>query len=123
MGPTIRRLATIGVAAVFSAGAAVGVGVAQSGGGLPDHPHMLLQRLELGEVDGTFAILGWRRCIDLAAGEPVPLVAHHRHLHVGDPGEQLFIHAGHGVAPGAPLSPWEGCAGMEAALPILLPDE
>lgn len=34
-------------------------------------------------------------------------------------GDVLFDNAGHAVIGGAPLGPWEGCAGLEAALPIV----
>jgi hypothetical protein len=114
----MRRALILVVAMAMLTVAAVGTGVAQEHE-LPDHPHMLLLDLEIGEVDGAFALLGWRKCVDLSAGRSVPLHAHHDHLHFGPVNDVLFDNAGHAVIGGAPLSPWEGCAGLEAALPIV----
>ena len=114
----MRRVVVLTVLLALLAITVAGVGVAEEPQ-LPDHPHMLVLHIEVGEVDGIPAVLGWRRCIDLAAGHPVPLHAHHDHLHFGPVGEVLFDNAGHAVVGGAPLSPWAGCAGLEAALPIV----
>jgi hypothetical protein len=83
----------------------------------PPHPHMLLLHLELDVIDGTLHLVGFHRCVDLAANRPVPLNAHHAHIHTGKAGEALF-NAGHVVAPGAPLTPWANCAELEADLPL-----
>jgi hypothetical protein len=86
---------------------------------LPPHGHMLVLQPEfdpaLGEHGG---VTGWHRCIDLAGGRHVPLHAHHDTVHTGRAGEALFD-AGHAVVPTAPLTPWENCAELEAALPII----
>lgn len=98
------------------------------------HPHMLVQRPEVGfiEVDDAqvLALTGFRKCVDLAGGKSVPLHAHHEMLHFGKVGQKLFEKAGHVVVPAAPFPepffealPWSNCAEFEALLPIPLPEE
>jgi hypothetical protein len=77
----------------------------------PLHPHMLVLGLELDEAGEP---VGFRRCIDLAAGQALPLTAHHAHIHTGAAGEALFTKAGHVAVPGAPLTPWSNCAELIA---------
>jgi hypothetical protein len=86
--------------------------------GVPDHPHMLVQRPVVDVIDGTLYLVGFRKCVDLASGREVPLNAHHDHIHTGRAGQALFEHAGHAVVPAAPLTPWANCAALQAALPI-----
>jgi hypothetical protein len=88
----------------------------------PPHAHMLVQRVELGEVDGTMSLVGFRKCVDLAANQPIPLNAHHEHIHTGGTaisfGNQL---SGHWVVPTAPFFfPWENCEQFAASLPLPL---
>jgi len=66
----------------------------------PKHPHMLVLGLELDE-DGE--PVGFRKCIDLAANQALPLNAQHQHVHFGTAGEALFERAGHTVVPAAPF--------------------
>lgn len=73
--------------------------------GPPPHPHMLVIGLELDENEEP---VSYRRCVDLAAGKPVPNNAHHAHVHRGQAGEALWS-AGHAAVPGAPLTPWSNC--------------
>ncbi len=80
---------------------------------LEPHPHMLVIGLELNEAREP---VGYRRCVDLAAGRALPLNAHHEHLHRGTAGEKLFTRAGHVAVPGAPFPapfaapvPWSNC--------------
>lgn len=77
------------------------------------HPHMLVLGLELDEAGEPVA---FRKCVDLAAGQALPLNAHHEHLHFGTAGSNLFTKAGHVVVPGAPFPapfedplPWSNC--------------
>jgi len=78
----------------------------------PEHPHMLVLGLELDEQGGP---VGFRKCIDLAANQALPLRAQHQHVHFGTAGEALFERAGHVVVPGAPFPdpedpvPWSNC--------------
>ncbi|WP_166350622.1 hypothetical protein [Phytoactinopolyspora limicola] len=88
---------------------AVGLAPAQSEP--PPHPHMLVLGLELDDYGNP---VGFRKCVDLAAGKPVPLNAHHAHIHTGSAGEALFNKAGHAAVPGAPLTPWNNCAELIA---------
>lgn len=85
------------------------------------HAHLFVQRptveyLEEGPQGPGVYATGFRRCVDM----PV-VAAHHHSLHTGSAGDALRGKAGHMVAPAAPLSPWEDCAALEAALPIRLP--
>lgn len=77
------------------------------------HPHMLVIGLELDEFGEP---VGFRKCVDLAAGQALPVKAQHQHVHFGNAGQALFEHAGHAVVPGAPFPapfgdplPWSNC--------------
>ena len=63
-----------------------------------------------------YIIHGFRRCVELAGGQPVPLQAHHDRVHFGRAGEAL-IGAGHLVVPLGILG-FDSCAALEAALPF-----
>ncbi len=89
--------------------------------GPPEHPHMLVQRPEIGMTEGGLAVVDFRRCVDLAANQPLRNNAHHDHIHTGTAGEMLTQRAGHVVVPAAPLTSYENCADLSEALPILLP--
>lgn len=71
----------------------------------PPHGHMLV----LGVEYTAGAPTGFRKCIDLAAGKPVPLNAHHAHMHMGTAGEALEG-AGHAVVPTLRIA---NCAALE----------
>lgn len=91
---------------------------------IPEHGHMLVQRVEfdvvtIGDVD-YLAAVGARRCVELAGGQALDLGAHHERVHFGTAGEMLGTKAGHRVVPTAPFSPWADCAALEAALPIIV---
>lgn len=104
-GRTIKRACAIAAAtaATLTFG---GASVSADGGDheVPDHGHILL----LG-VDGN----DFRKCVDLAGGRSVPLVAHHDRVHapeIGDDGRGINVRgirqAGHAVVPPFPLSPY-----------------
>jgi hypothetical protein len=110
-----RLLAVFLVAALLAAVSAAPVAAQEP----PEHPHMLLVHFEFDPEMGDFgALVGFHRCIDLAAGKALPLHAHHTTVHTGVAGGALFS-AGHVVIPGAPLTPWADCAALTAALPIV----
>jgi hypothetical protein len=89
--------------------------------GPPPHPHMLLIHPEVGMVDGGPALVGFRRCVDLAAGDPVPNHAHHAHLHDrAGAANRALTGAGHAVVPGSPLTGWTSCADLADDLPYPL---
>jgi hypothetical protein len=115
----MRRLLIMTLAVAMLAVSVVGVGVAQEHE-VPDHAHILVLGLEFGEVDGSFALVGWRRCVDLAAGRSVPLHAHHDRLHVGPVNDVLIDNAGHAVVGTYPLAPWTSCADFDDFLPIII---
>ena len=100
--------------------AAGGPGGPHAEGGPPAHPHMLLIHPDVGLVDGVPSLVGFRRCVDLAANQPVPNHAHHAHIHTGAAGTALSTNAGHAVVPGAPLTAWADCAALAGDLPIPL---
>jgi hypothetical protein len=104
--------------------AVLGIVLAHQHGPTPDHPHMLVQAPQIDIIyidEAAFvAVVGWRQCVDLAAGRNVPLNAHHDGIHTGRAGQALFANANIWVVPGAPLTPWANCAALRAALPIPL---
>jgi hypothetical protein len=111
-GDMKRRLRSIALAGAVSSaliGATLGAqpALAQEPE-LPRHPHMLVLGLEL-NAEGE--PVGFRKCVDLAANQPLPLNAHHQHVHQGTAGEHLFTNAGNVVVPGAPFPgvPWSNC--------------
>ncbi len=115
----MKRTVILVLSVALLATVAVGASVAGEHE-LPDHPHMMVHQPEFEVVDGNLFVVGWRRCVDLAAGRSVPLHSHHAHLHVGTAGGALTHNAGIDVVPGAPLTPWLNCAELAAALPIFL---
>jgi hypothetical protein len=92
-------------------------------GPAPLHGHMLVQRPieDIITIEGVdyYAAVGFRKCVDLAAGRALPLHAHHHGIHTGNAGMALAERAGHATVPTAPLTPWANCAELEAALPII----
>ncbi len=104
--------------------AVLGIVVAHDHGGTPDHPHMLVQKPQFDVIfiddEPYVAVVGWRKCVDLAGGRTVPLNAHHDGIHTGRAGQALFENADIWVVPGAPLTPWANCAALRSALPIPL---
>ncbi len=78
-----------------------------------EHPHMLVIGLEVDEFGEP---IGFRKCVDLAANQALPLNAQHQHMHFGTAGEMLFTKASHAVVPAAPFPepffeavPWSNC--------------
>jgi hypothetical protein len=109
LGRTIKRACAI-AAASAAALALGGVTASADGGGTPDHGHILL----IGVTED-----GFRKCVDLAGGKSVPLVAHHERVHataIGEDGRGINVkgirQAGHAVVPTAPITPWADCAGF-----------
>ncbi len=78
----------------------------------PPHGHMLILGLEFGPGGVTY-----RKCVDLANNQALPLHAHHERVHFGRAGEALFENAGHAVAPTAPFSPFRDCAHLAELFP------
>ncbi len=94
------------------------------------HPHLLLQRPEIGLIDGVPHLVGVRKCVDLAGNRTVPLHAHHEHLHFGDSGVSFDGASGHVVIPAAPFPepfedpvPWEDCEDFTGLFPFAIPEE
>jgi hypothetical protein len=78
-----------------------------------EHPHALVLGVVFDSEDNP---VSYRRCIDLASGQALPLNAHHDHMHFGTAGEKLFTNAGNVVVPMAPFPepfeeavPWSNC--------------
>lgn len=94
------------------------------------HPHMLLQRPEIGLIDGVPHLVGYRKCVDLAGNRTVPLHAHHERLHFGDSGVSFDGESGHVVIPAAPFPapffeplPWSNCEEFATFIPLPIPEE
>lgn len=106
MRKTAALLGALGLVVVGAAAPAQ----AHDHGPLPEHGHVLVLGVQW---DGEEPV-GFRKCIDLAGGNALPLKAHHQTVHQGRAGEALFS-AGHIVAPTAPLWPEvRNCADLEA---------
>jgi hypothetical protein len=110
-----RRLRSIVVAGAVGGtliGAAAAAPASAQEPEFDPHPHMLVLGLEL---DAAGNPIGFRKCVDLAANQALPLNAHHQNVHFGTAGEMLFEKAGHVVVPGAPFPtreepvPWSNC--------------
>ncbi len=86
---------------------------------LPPHPHMLLQKATV--VFGAEGPqVSYKRCVDLAANQAVPLHAHHEKVHFGTTGVSFMGgESGHIVIPTAPFPgvPWGNCAGFALFFP------
>jgi hypothetical protein len=111
LGRTIKRACAIAAAA---ATLAVGGMTASADTGeheTPDHGHFLLLGFT---TDGQS--FDYRKCVDLAGGRSVPLVAHHAQVHAPETDEfgrginvKGIRQAGHAVVPTAPITPFPGC--------------
>ncbi len=76
----------------------------------PVHGHILVLGVEFGETGVTF-----RKCVDIAAGQALPLHVHHGGLHAGTAGDALR-EADNFPVPTAPLAPWRNCADFVAMM-------
>lgn len=116
----MRRTTAVAVAsglALAGAGVAGSAAVADEHvGGLPEHSHVLVLGAELDLSGEHPVLLDARKCVDLAAGQALPLKAQHQHVHFGNAGEALMVHAGNLVAPTAPFPgvPWTDCESLLA---------
>jgi hypothetical protein len=97
---------------VFTVGL-VALVIPAAGQDFEQHPHMLVLGVEFDESGEPVA---FRKCVDLAANQALPLNAHHQHMHFGTAGEKLFENASNVVVPGAPFPapfdepvPWGNC--------------
>jgi hypothetical protein len=97
----MKRLAMLLAIFTLATAAIVGTASTQS---LPPHGHLLLIGMEF---DAEGEPIGFRKCVELAAGKPVPLHAHHDRLHAP---QKLLSTAGHMIVPTAELTPWTNCA-------------
>jgi hypothetical protein len=97
-------------AAVGLLGASLSVAQAEE---VPDHGHLLVTGIQF---DAEGEPIGYRHCRLLAAGRPVPLNAHHAHIHTGRAGEMLWTKANAAVVPLAPLAPWSTCEEFAAMI-------
>lgn len=80
---------------------------------LPDHPHVLVLGVEIsGPWPPTAETsLDFRKCVDLAANQALPLKTQHHNVHFGTANQMLITKAGHLIAPTAPFPdvPWADC--------------
>ena len=111
-----RMLPLLLGALLMGATAATAVVQGKDWGAIPPHGHVML----LGaEIDG--GQLFFRRCVEFAAGEPLPNTGHHASVHVGAASGSPFVQgalwdAGHVVAPLSPLTPWTGCESLTSGM-------
>lgn len=79
-------------------------------GAIPPHPHMLVLGAEVDFSGEEPVLVDYRKCVDVAANQALPLNAHHEHVHFGRAGEALR-QAGHIFVPAAPAFdlPWTDC--------------
>ncbi len=73
---------------------------------------LLVLGLEFGPEGVTY-----RKCVDLANNQALPLHVHHEKLHFGRAGEALRTNAGHFVVPTAPFSHFRDCAHLAELFP------
>ena len=78
----------------------------------PLHGHVLILGIQFDEEDES---ISYRKCVDLANNQALPLHVHHDTVHTGRAGQALF-NAGHVVAPTAPLTDWDDCAQLAELL-------
>lgn len=102
-------------AAVLATGLVVAGASAASAEGhvpeeFPEHGHVLLIGADV-DVEAE-QLIGVRKCVDLAAGNALPLVSHHEHVHFGRANEALMARTKNLVIPTAPLTPWTDCASL-----------
>ena len=98
LGRTIKRACAIAAASAATlAMSGMTASASDHDHGVPDHGHVLL----LGVTED-----GFRKCVDLAGGRSVPLVAHHDRVHapeIGEDGRGINVRgirqAGHAVVP------------------------
>lgn len=118
-----RTTLILGLTLALTVGLLAGPTFAAAGPGGPNHDHdtplhahMLLIHPEVGIVEGTPMLVGFRRCVDLAANQPVPNHAHHANLHLPTgSASQALSKAGLAVVP---AFAWADCAALEAAMPF-----
>lgn len=102
-----RAINFVLAAGALTAGLAAGAPALAAGpdGPPPPHGHILVLGVE---VDAAGEWADFRRCVDIADNQPLPLHAHHAHLHRGRAGDALRG-AGNWPVPTAPLTPWSNC--------------
>jgi hypothetical protein len=114
-GASMKKLSLVLATLVVLGGAAFLSGVSAQGE-LPEHAHLLVLGFE---VEEGF-VVDFRKCVELAAGQALPLKTQHAHVHFGTANLMLQTRAGNAVVPTAPFPfvPWDDCAGLRAALPL-----
>jgi hypothetical protein len=117
----MKRVATYVVAVALGLGLLAGTALA--GGnewpeGMDPHGHVMLIGAEI--VDG---FVHFDRCVEFAAGKPLPGPAHHNSVHTGAAGGSPFVqgalfHAGNWVIPLEPFGIGTGCESFTSPFPI-----
>jgi hypothetical protein len=95
-----------------------GVSAADEHGDTPEHGHIRLLHATWtgpGVGPGT-EVLSYRKCVDLAGGNALPLQAHHDTVHTGRAGQALRG-AGHLTIPTFPLTGIRSCADLPPSIP------
>lgn len=124
--PTATRLLATALAALLTLGLLASPALADGGhdDGPPPHGHLLLLgatfTVNPGPAGPPVFIHSYQRCVELAAGRPVPNQAHHDGVHTGAAGSALRTHAGHLVVPLTPVGPGF-LTGCDAAPALIVP--
>ena len=77
------------ILALALVGALATPAMASADEGPPPHGHIFVLGVEFGPTGITY-----RKCLELANGQALPLNAHHEHVHTGRAGEALRDNAG-----------------------------
>lgn len=115
------RIRMVSLLAAVALGAAAFGGTAQAE--LPEHGHVMLVGVEV--IPGSFPPVpsSVRNCVDLAAGQALPLHVQHSHMHFGTVNQVFEAHTNNVVIPVAPFPnpfgehpdepvPWTDCASL-----------
>lgn len=118
IGNDMKRGVTLFAVLVLALSMFAGVSAADEPGATPEHGHIrLLHATWMGPgVGPDTEVLSYRKCIDVAGGNALPLQAHHNTVHTGRAGQALRG-AGHLTIPTVPLTEIRGCADLPPSIP------
>lgn len=115
----MKRVITLLAAVALAIGVLASTALAggKEWGDIPPHGHVMLIGANI--EDG---MVHFDRCVEFANGRKLRVPAHHHSVHTGAAGGSPFapgalFNAGNWVVPLAPLTPFEGCAGIPNPFP------
>lgn len=112
------RIRMVSLLTAVALGVAALSGTAQAE--LPEHGHVMLIGVEVEPNSFPPVPVSVRNCVDLAAGQALPLHVQHAHMHFGTVNEVFEAHTKNVVVPVAPFPnpfgpgevPWTDCASL-----------